>query len=67
MLVIVEDRDVEHPFESLFNVKAFRRFDVFEIDAPERGGNGGHNFDDFIGVVGIDLDVEHVHIRKFFE
>ena len=37
MLIIVHDRDVHLLPQCLFNFKAFRSFDILQIDAPESG------------------------------
>ena len=36
VLVIVEDGDLHRLFETLFNVEAFGRLDVFQVDSAER-------------------------------
>ena len=67
MLVVVEHRDA-HAFGQLFfDVKAFRRLDVFEIDAPQRGFQRRDDVNQLVGIALGQLDVEHIDVGKFLE
>ena len=67
VLVIVEDRDV-HPRAQLgFDFEALRRLDVFEVDRAKGRLKGGHDFDEFVRIRLIDLDVEHVNASELLE
>ena len=37
MLIIMHDRDVHCFFQLLFNIKTFRSFNIFKIDAAKSG------------------------------
>ena len=67
MLVIVEDGDVQLTLQGLFDLKALRALDVFEVDAAEGGGNGLAGRDDAGRVVGVDADGEGVHAAELLE
>ena len=67
MLVIVEDGNIQHLLEFFFNVETFGCFNVFEIDPAKSRGDCRHNFDDLIGVMRIEFNIKHIHIRKFLE
>ncbi len=67
MLIIVEHGNVEHPFESLFNVKTFRCFNIFQIDSAKRWRNCFNHTNDLFGIVCVQFDVEHIHISELLE
>ena len=67
VLVIVEDRNVHPRLEFLFDVEAFRRLDVFEVDAAERRLEGGDHVDQLVRVVLGQFDVEDVNTGEFLE
>ena len=67
MLVVVEDGDVAHLFEPLFDLKAARRGDVFEVDAAEAAGNEGDGLDDVVDLFGAHAQRECVHAAERLE
>ena len=67
MLVIVEDGDVQLVLEALLNLEAFRRFDVFQVDAAEGGRQGFADLDDLVGALRGDLNIEDIDIGEFLE
>src|SRR3989304_6076113 len=67
MLVIVEHGYVHLTFEFLLNVKALRCFDIFKVDPAEGWLQCLDNSDNFLTVMRVQLDVEHVNICKPFE
>ncbi len=67
VLIIMKDRDLHRLLQSLFDVETFRRLDVFQVDSAERGLEQLADFDDLIGIVSIDFDVEDIHAGKTFE
>ncbi len=67
VLVVVEDRDIEHLLELLLDVEAFRCLDVFQVNAAEGRGDGARHVDHLVGVVAVHLDVENVHVGEFLE
>jgi hypothetical protein len=66
VLVIVEDRDVHAGRELLFDVEAFRRLDVFQVDAAQGRLQCGDDLDQLVGVVFGQFDVD-IHAGKFLE
>ena len=67
MLIVVEDGNLHGLAQRLFDVEAVRRLDIFQIDATECGLEQLAHFDDFVGVVGVELNVEHIDIGEAFE
>ena len=67
VLIVVEHRDVHEFAQLLLNDKAFRTFDVFQVDAPERRAQIFHRIDEVIAILGIHLDVDGIYIRKTLE
>lgn len=63
----MEHRDVHDLFQPLFDVEAFRRLDVFQVDAAKGGLQQFYRLDDGIGVMGVELQVENVNVCKPFE
>src|SRR5690606_19795634 len=49
------------------DLEAFRRLDVFQVDAAEGGLEGRHGIDDAVDLARVDLDVEHVDAGKLLE
>src|SRR5690606_8468536 len=67
VLVVVKDGDF-HPFaQLLLDVEAFRRLDVFQIDAAQRGLQGRDDVDQLVGVVFGQFDVEDVYAGELLE
>ena len=50
-----------------FDLEAFRRLDVFEIDAAEGRLQRRDDLDQLLGSVRVDLEVEHVDAGEFLE
>ena len=67
VLVVVEDRDLHRLLQRFFDVEALRRLDVFQVDAAEGGLQKLAGLDDFVGIVGVQFDVEHVDVGKALE
>ena len=67
VLIIMEDRDIQHTFEGFLDVEALGGFDIFQVDAPEGGGDGFCHHNDFIWIVGVHFDIEDIHICESFE
>ena len=67
VLVVVEDRDL-HPLAKLrLDVEAFRRLDVFQVDAAEGRLQARDDLDQLFRVGLVDLDVEHVDPGELLE
>src|SRR5277367_5236321 len=67
MLVIVKDRNLHRFLQTLFDVEAFRRLDVFQVDGTEGGFQQLADFDDLVGILTVDFNVEDIHVGKTFE
>ena len=67
VLIIVKHRNLHRLLQSFFDVEAFRGLDVFEVDAAKRRLQQLAGLDDFVSVVSVELDVEHIDVCKAFE
>ena len=67
VLVVMEDRDVHQFAQPLLDDEAFGRLDVLQIDPAEGGSEEAYAVDEFVGVLGIDLQIDRVHIGKALE
>ena len=67
VLVVVEDWDFHGLFQGLFDVETFRGLDVFQVDAAEGGLEQLADLDNFVGIVAVDFNVEHIHPGEAFE
>ncbi len=67
VLVVVEYRDVGHVLQGRLDDEAFRRLDVFEVDAAEGRGDVLDHRDEFLGVLRRDFDVEAVDVGETLE
>ena len=67
VLVVVEDGDVHLFLQALLDDEAFRRLDVLKVDAAEAGLHQLHRAAEFVGVLGVDLDVDRVHVGEALE
>ena len=67
VLVVMEDRDLHALAELPFDVEAFGRLDVFQVDAAECWLHGRDDIDDLVGIGFVKLDVEDVDIGEFLE
>src|SRR5207342_1928848 len=67
VLIIVEYRNAHARAQLALDFETLRRLDVFEIDAAERGLEAGDDVDEFVGIVLVDLEIEHVDAGEFLE
>ncbi|MNW05861.1 hypothetical protein D3C71_2021760 [compost metagenome] len=67
MLIVVEDRDAALLDQCLFDFKAFRGFDVFQIDATKGVSNAHDGIDKGLGALGVDFDIDRVNAGKTLE
>ena len=67
MLVVMEDRNVEQLAQPLLDDEAFRRLDVFEIDAAPALAQQLDAIDDFVGIFGGDFEIDEVDIGEALE
>ncbi len=67
VLVVVEDRDVHALAQLLLDVEAFRRLDVFQVDAAHGRLQHGDGVDQLVRIVLRQFQVEHVDPGEFLE
>ena len=67
VLVIVENRNVHFLFQTLLDDKTFRRFDILKVNPAKGRPHQTDRIDNFVGVFGIQLDIDRIHIGKAFE
>ena len=67
VLVVVEHRDVEQFPQALLDDEAFRRLDVFEIDAAPALAEQFHAIDDLVRILGRDFKVDGVDVGEALE
>ena len=67
MLVIMEYRNIHQFAQALFNHKAFRRLDVFQIDAAKSRAQIAYGIDESVRVFGIHTKIHRIHIGKALE
>ncbi len=67
MLIIMEYGDLHPLAQFAFDVEAFRRFDIFEVDAAESRLKGSDGVDQFVWITFVDFDVEDVDVGEFLE
>src|SRR5690606_32268609 len=60
VLVVVEHRDLQPLTQLALDDEALRRLDVLKVDAAEGGFEAGNDVDQLVGILLVDLDVEHV-------
>jgi hypothetical protein len=67
VLVVVEDGDVHALAQRLLDREAGGRADVLEVDPAEGGLHRRDRLDERVGVVDVELDVEHVDVGEALE
>ncbi len=67
MLVIMEDRDIHDLLELLLDVEAFGTLDVFQVDAAKRRFEEFDGTNDFVRILGVELNVENIDVGKALE
>src|SRR5262245_19526657 len=67
MLIVVKDRDIEHLAETLLDLEAARRPDVFEVDAAEGRRDRPDDAHDLVHVLGGQADREGVDTGERLE
>ncbi len=67
VLVIVEHGNVHSLAQLLLDIKTFRRFNVFEVDAAKGRLQRGHHVDEFVRVQLIHFNIKHVDTGEFLE
>src|SRR5690606_17669920 len=67
VLIVVENRNAHALAQLALDIKAFGCLDVLKVDTAECGLKAGNDVDEAIGVVFVDLDIEHVDIGELLE
>ncbi|MOA33060.1 hypothetical protein D3C78_1543190 [compost metagenome] len=67
VLVVMEDWDAALFDQCLFDFKALRRFDVFQVDAAKGVGNAHDGLDKGLGALGIDFDIDRIDSGETLE
>ena len=67
VLVVVEDGNVHQFAQALLDDEALRRLDVLEIDAAERRPEKSHGVDEFVGVFGVDFEIDGIDVGEALE
>ena len=67
VLVVMEDRNVEHFFQALLNLKAARCGNIFQIDAAVCGSNVLDRGNDLLRVLGVETDRYGIDIAEFLK
>ena len=67
MLVVMEHRDFHARLELVFDLEAFGRLEILQVDAAEGRLQRRDHRDHVIAIVRVDLDVEHVDAGEFLE
>ena len=63
----MEHRNVHHLAQALLDDEAIRRLDVLEIDAAEARAEKAHAIDEFLDVLGVDLEIDAVDVGEALE
>ena len=63
----MKDRDVHLGLQAFLDLEAARRADVFQVDAPERGGQELDGGDDLLHVLRSQADRKGVHVGELLE
>ena len=64
VLVVVEHRNVEEFAQPLLDDEAFRRLDVFEVDAAKGRVQIAHAVDELVDVAGVDFEIDQTMSAK---
>ena len=67
VLIVVEDGNVHQFAQALLDDETFRRLDVLEIDAAERGPEIAHAVDERLGVFGVDFQIDRIDVGEALE
>ena len=67
MLVVVEHRDIHEFAQTLLDHEAFRRLDVFQVDPAEAGPEEADGVDEFVDVLGADLEIDTIDVGEALE
>ena len=67
VLVVMENRNIHQFAQALLDDEAFRRLDVFQIDAAPAGAEKLHAIDDLVRVLGGDFQIDGVDVGEALE
>ena len=64
MLVIMENRDVEHLLKAGLDLEALGRLDILKVDAAEGGGDETDTLYEFFDLQCVYLDIKDINVRE---
>src|SRR5690606_21594989 len=67
VLVVMEYRDITLLLENAFDLEAFRRLDVFQVDAAKGDVDAGDRINEGLRALRLDFDIEHVDTGEALE
>ena len=67
VLIVMEDRNVEQFAQLLLDDEAFRRLDVFQIDAAPALAQELDAIDEFVGIFGGDFEIDGIDVGEALE
>ena len=67
MLVVMEHRNLQFPFQFSLDFKTFRTADILQVDASESGGNRLDRSHHFLFGRSVQTDGERIHTAELFE
>ena len=67
VLIVVENGNIQFFDEPLFNFEAFRRLDIFQVNAAKGGRQRLADLDNFIRAARSDLDIKDIDIGELLK
>ena len=67
VLVVMKNRNLEFLFQALLDQETFGCLDIFEVDPAIIVADEFDAIDEFVDILGSDLDVDSVDVREAFE
>ena len=67
MLIIVHHGNVKALLQAFFDIEAFRRLDIFQIDTTERRGYSLNGFTELFRIFLCHLNIENINTTIDFE
>ena len=67
MLIVMKHWDAHALAQLTLNDKALGCFDVLKIDATESGFQARNDFNEFLGILFIDLDIKHINTGELLK
>ena len=67
MLIVMKDGNIHFLFQALLDDETLRCLDILQVDTAEGRSHQPHGGAEFIRILGIQLDIDGVHIGKALE